>query len=356
MQYSAAIMASTKQRQSRPKKQEKKPAKKEKWNAPTSFLKGKTVLVTGGTGTFGRAFIKQLLTFSEVSKVIVFSRDELKQSELAAHYRTEPRLRFFIGDVRDAERLKLAFDGVDIVVHAAALKRVESVEYNPFEAIQTNIIGSKNVIDAALYKKVSKVLLISSDKAVEPINLYGATKMVAEKLFIAANVYAGKTGTACSVVRYGNVVGSRGSFVELIERQKETGVITVTHHHMTRFWIRVDHVMEFVFEALSLMQGGETFVPKIKNMPVIDVVKLLAPSCKIQVIGMRPGEKLHEILLTKYETKQTYELPRMFSIIPVGRKTTWLKDHSLVAEDFTYSSDNVQFLLSSDEAAEFFKI
>ncbi|HCR52255.1 TPA: UDP-N-acetylglucosamine 4,6-dehydratase (inverting) [Candidatus Kaiserbacteria bacterium] len=333
----------------------KKPAKKQAWSAPTSFLKSKTVLITGGTGTFGRAFIQRLFKVPGLAKLIVFSRDELKQSELAADYRDEPRLRFFIGDIRDPERLKRALEGVDIVVHAAALKRVEAIEYNPFEAIQTNVVGSKNVIDAAIDRKVGKVLLVSSDKAVEPINLYGATKMSAEKLFVAANVYAGMGTTALSVVRYGNVIGSRGSFVELVERQRENGSITVTDRHMTRFWIRIEQVIDIVLETLALMQGGEIFIPKMKNMPITDVVKLLAPSCKVEVIGARPGEKLHETLMTKYEVKYARELPRLFVITPrAGGGPVWLKRSRMVPDNFLYTSDNKKFLLSRKEAAELF--
>ncbi len=326
--------------------------KKASWQAPTGFLNGKTVLITGGTGTFGRAFIKRLLDVPGIAKVIVLSRDELKQSQMAAENKDE-RLRFFIGDIRDSDRLKRAFSGVDIVVHAAALKRVESIEYNPFEAIQTNVIGSKNVIEAALDCNVSKVLLISSDKAVEPINLYGATKMSAEKLFIAANAYVGNRNAAFSVVRYGNVIGSRGSFVELIERQRESGVITVTDKQMTRFWIRIESVMDVVLEALALMQGGETFVPKMKNMPIVDMVKLLAPECKMQVIGMRPGEKLHEILLTKYEAREARELPRMFAV-PNRGGADWLLRYRSVPGGFLYTSDNKKFLLSQKEAKKLF--
>lgn len=326
--------------------------KKQAWQAPTDFLSGKTVLITGGTGTFGRAFVKRLFEIPDVVKIIVFSRDELKQSQMAAEF-TDKRLRFFIGDVRDPERLRRAFEGVNVVVHAAALKRIDSIEYNPFEAVQTNIIGSKNVIDAALDRKVSKVLFISSDKAVEPVNLYGATKMAAEKLFIAANSYVGDSNTCLSVVRYGNVVGSRGSFVELIGRQKEDGTITVTDKQMTRFWIRIDQVIDVVLETLALMRGGEVFVPKMKCMPIVDIVKLLAPSCKVKVVGMRPGEKLHEILLTAYEIKRVRELPRMFAIHNRGN-VDWLSRYRAVLDSFRYTSDNKKFLLSQKEARELF--
>lgn len=323
-------------------------------NIPTDFLKGKTVLITGGTGTFGRAFVARLVAMLGVAKIIVFSRDELKQSEMRAQYKDEPRLRFFIGDVRDVERLKRAFEGVDVVVHAAALKRVESIEYNPSEAIATNITGSKNVVDAALDRGVERVLLISSDKAVEPINLYGATKLAAEKLFVAANAYVGEGKGRFSVVRYGNVIGSRGSFVEMIGKQRPSGVITVTDKDMTRFWIRVESVLDIVFECLSLMQGGEIFVPKMKNMSVLDMVKLLAPECKIKVIGMRPGEKLHETLITRYEAAQTKELAHMYAVAPHESTIDWLARYRSVSKEFVYTSDNKKFLLSKTEAKNLF--
>lgn len=321
----------------------------------SDFLKGKTVLVTGGTGTFGRAFVARLLTVPGVHKVIIFSRDELKQSELQAQYRDEPRLRFFIGDIRNPERLRRAFDGVDIVVHAAAMKRVESIEYNPTEAIETNIIGSKNVIEAALDCGVGKVLLVSSDKAVEPINLYGATKLAAEKLFVAANAYVGDGKSRLSVVRYGNVIGSRGSFVETIGRQRASGVITVTDKEMTRFWIRIESVMDIVLECLNLMQGGEIFVPKMKNMSVMSMVKMLAPECKTKIIGMRPGEKHHEILITRYEALRARELARMYAIAP-SEGAEWLARYRPAQKGFLYTSDNKKFLLTKKEAGELFRI
>ncbi len=321
----------------------------------TDFLNGKTVLVTGGTGTFGRAFVARLLTVPGVHKVIVFSRDELKQSEMQAQYKNEPRLRFFIGDIRNPERLRRAFHGVDIVVHAAAMKRVESIEYNPTEAIETNIIGSRNVIDAALERKVGKTLLVSSDKAVEPINLYGATKLAAEKLFVAGNAYAGEEGSAFSVVRYGNVIGSRGSFVETIGRQRPAGVITITNKDMTRFWIRIESVMDIVLECLLLMQGGEIFVPKMKNMAITDMVKLLAPECKQKIVGMRPGEKLHEILITRYEAPFAKELSHMYAIAPL-EGAEWLQRYKSTQSGLNYVSDNKKFLLDKKEAAELFGI
>lgn len=332
-----------------------KTAKKTK--ATSIVLKGKTVLITGGTGTFGRAFVARLLNDNQVKKVIIFSRDELKQSQVQAMYPNEKRLRYFIGDVRDVERLKCAFEGVDIVVHAAALKQVPATEYNPFEAVKTNILGSQNVVDAALAAGVAKVLLVSSDKAVEPINLYGATKLSAEKLFVAANVYAKeKSPSAFSVVRYGNVIGSRGSLVELIDRLRPTGRIPLTDKRMTRFWIRIETVTNIVLECLSIMHGGEIFIPKMKNMSVADVIKLLAPECKIDDIGIRPGEKLHETLITEYEALRAKELEHVYVIKPEFGSTDmkWLQSKLGVPKDFLYKSDNEKFLLTTKEAKVLF--
>ncbi|MBI4065722.1 UDP-N-acetylglucosamine 4,6-dehydratase (inverting) [Candidatus Kaiserbacteria bacterium] len=320
-----------------------------------TFLKGKTVLVTGGTGTFGQAFVKRLLQDNQIKKLIVFSRDEFKQHQMLQKI-SDPRkkLRFFIGDVRDRGRLERAFNGVDIVVHAAALKQVPAIEYNPTEAIKTNINGSQNVIDAALDMRVEKVMLVSSDKAVQPINLYGATKLAAEKLFVAANVYRDdKRNTALSVVRYGNVVGSRGSFVELLRTQRETGTITLTNEKMTRFWITIDKVMDVVLESLSLMHGGEIFVPKMGNMPVYDVVKMLVPECKIKVTGIRPGEKLHEVLITEYEAPRAHDIGYAYVIKPEflpNADTSWINRKPSVGDDFVFASNNVVFQLKKKHA------
>lgn len=320
-----------------------------------SFLKGKTVLVTGGTGTFGNAFVERLLKDDQVDKIIVFSRDEFKQHQMQQKFADpEKKLRFFLGDVRDRERLERAFKGVDIVVHAAALKQVPATEYNPTEAVKTNINGSQNVIDAALDTGVSKVLLISSDKAVQPINLYGATKLAAEKLFVAANVYDTKERAAAfSVVRYGNVVGSRGSFIELLRNQRETGTITLTHEKMTRFWITIEEVIDVVLESLSLMQGGEIFVPKMGNMPIVDVVKMLTPECKVKVTGIRPGEKLHEVLITEYEAPRAYDIGYAYVIKAefLGKiRTAWLDKKPAVGTDFIFASNNDVFRLKQDHA------
>jgi UDP-N-acetylglucosamine 4,6-dehydratase len=320
-----------------------------------AFLKGKTVLVTGGTGTFGQAFVTRLLAEDQVKKIIVFSRDEFKQHHMQQKI-SDPhkKLRFFLGDIRDRERLERAFNGVDIVVHAAALKQVPATEYNPTEAVKTNIDGSQNVIDAALNTRVEKVLLVSSDKAVQPINLYGATKLAAEKLFVAANVYSSdEHPVAFSIVRYGNVVGSRGSFIELLRSQRETGTITLTHEKMTRFWITIENVMDVVLENLSLMKGGEIFIPKMGNMPVYDVVKMLTPECNIKVTGIRPGEKLHEVLITEYEAPRAHDIGYAYVIKPEflpTAATSWVDTHPHVDADFIFASDNDVFRLDKEHA------
>lgn len=328
----------------------------------TSFLKDQVVLVTGGTGTFGNAFVKKVLAENQVKKLIIFSRDELKQAHMQASIEdTHKKLRFFLGDIRDLQRLQQAFHGVDYVVHAAALKRVDALEYNPSEAIKTNIIGAQNVIDAALANNVKKCLLISTDKAVQPINLYGATKLAAEKLFVAANAYRSeKQNTAFGVVRYGNVVGSRGSFIEMIKTQRATGVITLTHEKMTRFWITIDQVIEVILENLERLQGGEIFVPKMGNMPILDVIKMLTPECEIKTIGMRPGEKLHEVLITEYEAPRTKDIGTAFAILPdhefVAVYCKWLEKEKSAEQDFIFASDNQIFLMKEDEAKQILKI
>lgn len=318
-------------------------------------LKGKVVLVTGGTGTFGQALAKRLLHDDQIKKLIIFSRDEFKQYHMQQSIDDpKKKLRFFIGDIRDKPRLDRAFRGVDVVVHAAALKQVPAIEYNPTEAIKTNIDGSQNVIDAALDARVSKVLLVSSDKAVQPINLYGATKLAAEKLFVAANVYSDPSHpTALSVVRYGNVVGSRGSFIELLRTQRQTGTITLTHEKMTRFWITIENVMDVVLENLSLMRGGEIFVPKMGNMSVVDVVKMLTPECAVRVTGIRPGEKLHEVLITEYEAPRTHDIGYAYVIKPEflpQTTTSWIDKKPRVDSNFVFASDNKVFQMKNEHA------
>ncbi|MFA4833302.1 MAG: UDP-N-acetylglucosamine 4,6-dehydratase (inverting) [Patescibacteria group bacterium] len=276
-------------------------------------LKNKIILVTGGTGSFGKNFVRHLLEYPEVKKVIVFSRDELKQSQMQSEIKDE-RLRFFLGDVRDLQRLQRAFDGVNIVVHAAALKQVPTLEYNPFEAVKTNILGSQNVADAAIDQGVEKVILISTDKAVQPINLYGSTKLCAEKLFISGNSYAGNK-TKFSCVRYGNVIGSRGSIVETLLKSKDKKVY-ITDERMTRFWLTLKQSFALVLFALDNMEGGEIFIPKVPSMKLVDLFEVIAPGVEREIIGIRPGEKLHEILLTEEEAIHSVELDKYFVVIP----------------------------------------
>ena len=313
----------------------------------------KTILVTGGTGSFGQNFIKFLLNNSEAKKIIVFSRDESKQFEMQKEI-NDSRMRFFIGDVRDLERLKRAFYNVDIVVHAAALKHVPALEYNPFEAVKTNILGTQNVINAALDAKVEKVLLISTDKAAHPINLYGSTKLCAEKLFVSGNSYSsGETKFSC--VRYGNVIGSRGSVVHTLLKNKNIDTVYVTDIEMTRFWIDFDQALQLVTFAIENMQGGEIFIPKIPSMRLIDLFDTISPNSEKKIIGIRPGEKLHETLLTKDEARHSVELDKYFVILPeqldLDRENYLsgiLKTAKKLDKDFYHSSDNNKDWMSKD--------
>jgi UDP-N-acetylglucosamine 4,6-dehydratase/5-epimerase len=308
------------------------------------FWQEKVVLVTGCTGSFGQKFAEILTKEYAPKKLIVFSRDELKQHDMR---RTFPEngpvpIRYFLGDVRDRERLSRAFHGVDIVVHAAALKQVPACEYNPFEAIQTNVIGAKNVIDAAIDQGVQRVLALSTDKAVNPVNLYGATKLCAEKLFIQGNAYAAGGNTRISCVRYGNVVGSRGSVVPLFLEQRKTGSVTVTDPRMTRFWLTLDQGVRFVIQSIEQMHGGEVFVPKIPSMSITDLITAIAPGCKTKEVGIRPGEKLHEVLLSEDEARQALSLEDRFVIEPLHafwKADAWPEGERL-ADGFRYSSDN----------------
>ncbi len=302
----------------------------------------KVVLVTGGTGSFGKKFIEILLKEYNPAKVIVFSRDELKQHEMRVSGFNQPNLRYFIGDVRDRERMFRALYGVDIVIHAAALKQVPACEYNPMEAIKTNILGSSNVVDAALENGVQKVLALSTDKAVNPVNLYGATKLAAEKLLIQSNAYAGGRKTRISCVRYGNVVGSRGSVVPLFIKQRATGKITITDERMTRFWISLEQGVRFVIRCVEEMQGGEVFVPKIPSMTMLDLAKAIAPEAQIEIIGIRPGEKLHEALISEDEARTTVELEDMYVVQPAAAMWfgyAWEKQGKPLPEGFTYVSN-----------------
>ena len=300
-----------------------------------------TIMITGGTGSLGRQFVKTMIHDFKPQKLIIFSRDELKQHEMRSNGFDDPCLRYFIGDVRDIDRLRRAMKGVDYVVHAAALKQVPSCEYNPFEAVKTNVIGAQNVIDAAIDMDVKKVVAVSTDKAVNPVNLYGATKLCAEKIFIQGNSYSGQNGTRFSCVRYGNVVGSRGSVVPLFQEQKKNGTITITDERMTRFWIALPQAVELVLKAFAHMQGGEVFVPKISSMKISDLAKAVAPDSKIEIIGVRPGEKLHEILITSEDGRHTIDYDGMYVILPQLSwwKTQNYKSANKVSEGFNYSSD-----------------
>ena len=310
------------------------------------MLNDKVILITGGTGSFGKAFIGSVLKKYKPKKLIVYSRDELKQFEMRRTFdeTTYPMIRYFIGDVRDRERLYRAFDGVDVVIHAAALKQVPTAEYNPMEAIKTNVLGASNVIDAAIDRKVKTVVALSTDKAVNPVNLYGATKLCSDKLFVAANNYSGANGTKFSVVRYGNVVGSRGSVIPFFMKARKTGVLPITDKRMTRFWITLDQAVQFVERSLEMMQGGEIFVPKIPSMNILDLAKAVAPECKTTIVGIRPGEKLHEVMVTEDDARDTLDYPDRYVILPaapewqekLGRKAKGIKR---CPDGFRYSSD-----------------
>ena len=282
------------------------------------MLNDKVVLVTGGTGSFGKEFTKVVLDRYRPRKLVIFSRDELKQSEMRQQF-DEDRyscIRYFIGDVRDRDRLYRAFDAVDIVVHAAALKQVPAAEYNPIEAVRTNVLGAANVIDAAIDRGVKSVIALSTDKAANPINLYGATKLCSDKLFVAANNYSGYHGTRFSVVRYGNVVGSRGSVVPFFLKMRPTGTLPITDLRMTRFWITLEKGVDFVLRSLEWMKGGEIFVPKIPSMRLVDLARAIAPECETKVIGIRPGEKLHEVMVPEDDARHTLEYEDHFVIMP----------------------------------------
>jgi UDP-N-acetylglucosamine 4,6-dehydratase len=283
-----------------------------------SILDGTSVLITGGTGSLGNALVRKLLDETKVRRIAIFSRDELKQSHLRNIYGDNDRLRWFIGDIRDIERLKRAFHGVDYVIHAAALKQVDTGEYNPMEFIKTNVLGSQNVIDAAIETGVKRVVALSTDKASSPINLYGATKLTADKLFIAANNYSISYGTSFSVVRYGNVMGSRGSVIPLFRKLAESGnPLPITDFRMTRFLISIDQAVKFVLESLIIMSGGELYVPKIPSMKIVDLAQAVAPGAAMTEIGLRPGEKLHEEMISEDDSRRTIQISDRFVVTPV---------------------------------------
>lgn len=302
-----------------------------------------TVLVTGGTGSFGQAFVRKMLETHSPKKLIIFSRDECKQWEMAQTF-NDRRLRFFLGDIRDKDRVYRAFQNVDIVVHAAALKQVPAAEYNPAEFIKTNVIGAMNILDAAIDRNVKQVVALSTDKAANPLNLYGATKLCSDKLFVTANSYVGDGPTKFAIVRYGNVLGSRGSVVPLFKEMRKKGILTLTDARMTRFWLTLDQGVEFVLSSLERMEGGEIFVPKIPSMRLLDLAEAIAPNCKHEFCGIRPGEKLHETLVPSDESPWCVEFEDRYVIQPSQlwyRADTLLKRGGKpVPDGFTYSSDN----------------
>ncbi|MGH8046954.1 MAG: UDP-N-acetylglucosamine 4,6-dehydratase (inverting) [Chthoniobacterales bacterium] len=310
-----------------------------------------TILVTGGTGSFGQKFVRHALEKLDPAKLIIFSRDELKQFEMQQVFPEEkyPAMRYFLGDVRDRERLYRAFDGVDIVIHAAALKQVPAAEYNPLEFIKTNVLGAGNIIDAAIDRGVKKVIALSTDKAASPINLYGATKLCSDKLFVSGNSYSGAHMTKFSVVRYGNVVGSRGSVVPFFLDRRKTGVLPVTDPRMTRFWITLDQGVDFVIKSLDRMQGGELFVPKIPSMNIMDLAKAIAPECRTEVVGIRPGEKLHELMITEDDARNTREYDDYFAVRGHPSAKTPADEGASCPEGFSYASHtNSQWLTEED--------
>ena len=321
------------------------------------MLNGKSILVTGGTGSFGRKCTEIILKEFEPSKLIIFSRDELKQFEMSQVFSEKEyrNLRYFIGDVRDKERLLRAFSGVDYVIHAAALKQVPTCERNPFEAVQTNVIGAQNIINAAIDCGVKKVVALSTDKAANPVNLYGATKLCSEKLFISGNSYAGRE-TRLFVVRYGNVIGSRGSVIPYFKKMRETGVITITDPRMTRFWITLEQGVRFVLKCLDIAEGGELFVPKIPSMNIMELARAIAPDCTYETIGIRPGEKIHEVLVSEDDARHTREFDDYFIIEPEFKWWT-INTHIAnggrkVKEGFVYTSENNDKWLTIEELRE----
>lgn len=324
------------------------------------MLNAKTILITGGTGSFGKKCTEIILKRYKPKKLIIFSRDELKQFEMAQQFPDSQYdcMRYFIGDVRDKERLYRAFHGVDIIIHAAALKQVPAAEYNPFEAVKTNIMGAENIINVAIDKGVRKVIALSTDKAANPINLYGATKLCSDKLFIAGNSYVGRDDTIFSVVRYGNVVGSRGSVIPFFLKQKEKGKLPITDPRMTRFWITLEQGVHFVLDCLERMVGGELFVPKLPSMNIMDLTKAIAPECRTEIIGIRPGEKLHEVMIPRDESRKTLEYDGYYIVQPDFRffERRFINNGGHpVDEDFEYSSGTNTWWLTIEELQEMIK-
>ena len=326
-------------------------------------MNGKTILITGGTGSFGKKFISTVLKKYNPKKIIIYSRDELKQFEMQSSGQFEKPgvlMRYFIGDVRDLQRLQFAMDGVDVVIHAAALKQVPAAEYNPFEAVKTNIMGGQNVIDACMHSDVKRVIALSTDKAAAPINLYGATKLTSDKLFIAANNFKGTRDIKFSVVRYGNVMGSRGSVIPFFLKKKKEGILPITDKRMTRFNITLEEGVNFVLSCLEKMWGGELFVPKIPSYKILDVAKAVAPECKIEFVGIRPGEKIHEEMITETDSINTIEFDNYLVILPSTplwdlekfRNESSGKKGKLCEIGFSYNSGTNKKFLAAEEIRE----
>jgi UDP-N-acetylglucosamine 4,6-dehydratase len=316
-------------------------------------LNGKSVLITGGTGSFGKRFVATALERLQLKRLVVFSRDELKQYEMQQRL-DAPHLRYFLGDVRDPTRLHRAFEGIDVVVHAAALKQVPAAEYNPFEAVKTNIFGAENIVNAAIDHGIKRVIALSTDKAANPINVYGATKLCSDKLFVAGNVYVGARDSRFAVVRYGNVVGSRGSVIPFFLARRKTGTLPITDPRMTRFWITLQQGVDFVIDCLERMTGGEVFVPKIPSMNIMDLASALAPECKHEIIGIRPGEKLHEVMVTDDDARSTVMLDDRYVILP-SNDFAWLESYrgaKRCPEGFRYGSDTNDRWLSREQLVE----
>ena len=309
-----------------------------------NFLKNKSVLITGGTGSFGKAFVSRLLKEDQISKLVIFSRDELKQFEMAETIKSS-KVRFFLGDVRDYQRLLQATDGIDVIVHAAAMKQIPAAEYNPMEAIKTNILGAENIVNAAIRNGVQRVLALSTDKAANPANLYGATKLCSDRLMVAGNTLAGKHPTRFACVRYGNVLGSRGSVIPFFLEKAKSGSIPITDERMTRFWLTIEQGVQFVLDSLERMHGGEILVPKIPSFKVTDVARVVCPGVPTHVIGIRPGEKLHEVMITEDDSYNTVESENYYAVLSPTLKASGIYDSKSkpVDEGFRFSSDNNKF-------------
>jgi UDP-N-acetylglucosamine 4,6-dehydratase len=320
-----------------------------------SQIDGASVLITGGTGSLGKSLVRYFLDNTKARRIVIYSRDELKQHAMRIEFQDDPRLRWFLGDIRDLERLKRAFHNVDFVIHAAALKQVDTGEYNPMEFIKTNVLGSQNVIDASIDSGVKRVVALSTDKASSPINLYGATKLTADKLFVAANNYSFSYGTIFSVVRYGNVMGSRGSVIPFFKSLADQGKpLPITDLRMTRFWISIEQAVKFVVDSLEIMTGGELYVPRIPSMKITDLAKAVAPAAELVEIGMRPGEKLHEEMISADDSRRTLIMKDRFVVMPVVAEWGYEKPSGeLMGEGLPYRSDTNSLWMSESDIREF---